>query len=49
MAENEKTNRMNEMFFENLSPTDFNSTVDRLSEEIEKRSWKISKDRKSVV
>ncbi len=42
MAENEKTNRMNEMFFENLSPTDFNSTVDRLSEEIEKRSWKIS-------
>jgi uncharacterized protein (DUF302 family) len=35
-------NEMSEMFFENVSPVDFNSTVDRLIDEIEKKSWKIS-------
>lgn len=33
---------MNDTFIENLSPIDFNSTVDKLSKEIEKKSWKIS-------
>lgn len=42
MEENERSNLMNDTFIENLSPIDFNSTVDKLSKEIEKKSWKIS-------
>lgn len=42
MDEEEKNNMLNDMFIENLSPTDFNSTVDKLSEEIEKKTWMIS-------
>ena len=38
----EKNNMMNDIFIENVSPTDFQSTVDRLSKEIESKSWKIS-------
>jgi len=38
MAEEKK----DEMFIENLSSTNFNLTVDRLSREIENKSWKIS-------
>ncbi|OFX45303.1 MAG: hypothetical protein A2X13_09125 [Bacteroidetes bacterium GWC2_33_15] len=33
---------MNDFFIENVSPTDFDTTVDRLSKEIENKSWKIS-------
>lgn len=38
----EKDNMMNDFFIENVSPTDFDTTVDRLSKEIENKSWKIS-------
>jgi uncharacterized protein (DUF302 family) len=33
---------MNSIFIENVSPTDFNTTVDRLVKEIEDKSWNIS-------
>lgn len=33
---------INKMFLENLSPVDFDSTVDKLSKLIEEKSWKIS-------
>jgi len=42
MVEKERSNLLNDAFIENLSPIDFNSTVDKLSIEIEKKSWKIS-------
>jgi len=42
MVENKLANLMNKMFLETLSPFDFPSTADRLSKEIENKSWKIS-------
>lgn len=42
MIQEEKNNRMRDAFMEDLSPTDFESTVDRLSKEIENKSWNIS-------
>jgi uncharacterized protein (DUF302 family) len=42
MVKKEQSNMMNDTFIENLSPTDFNSTLDKLATEIEKKSWKIS-------
>ncbi|HRW85168.1 MAG TPA: DUF302 domain-containing protein [Bacteroidales bacterium] len=42
MAEKINNNLMNSTFIENQSPADFNSTVDRLTKEIEKKSWKLS-------
>lgn len=42
MVKEETNNIKNEMFIEDISPTDFSSTVDRLSKEIENTSWKIS-------
>lgn len=42
MKEGEKNNRVNDTFIENISPTDFTSTINRLSKEIENKSWRIS-------
>ncbi|MDD4236803.1 MAG: DUF302 domain-containing protein [Bacteroidales bacterium] len=42
MKEEEKHISKNDMFIENLSPTDFNSTIDRLSKEIANKSWTVS-------
>lgn len=42
MPEKEKANRSNEMFFEDVSPMDFNATLDKLTEEIVSKSWKVS-------
>jgi len=42
MTAEEKYNLMNDAFIENLSPAGFNSTVERLTKEIEKKSWNIS-------
>jgi len=42
MVENKEKNLKNKMFLETLSPFDFPSTVDKLSKEIENKSWKIS-------
>jgi uncharacterized protein (DUF302 family) len=42
MIEKEQNNSINNVFFENVSPFDFQTTVDKLSIEIEKKSWKIS-------
>lgn len=35
-------NMMDNFFIEDISPTDFDTTVERLSKEIENKSWKIS-------
>ena len=37
-----KNNTSNDPFFESLSPMDFDTTLERLSKEIESRSWNIS-------
>lgn len=37
-----KTNNLNDPFFESLSPTNFESTVERLTIEIANRSWNMS-------
>jgi len=42
MAKEDSNNKTDDIFIENLSPTDFNSTIDRLSKEIENKSWKLS-------
>ena len=38
----EKNKNINDMFRENLSPKDFDETVEVLSKEVERRSWTIS-------
>lgn len=43
MKEENKNNSMSSIFIENLSPNDFESTLNILLEEVEKKSWKISK------
>jgi uncharacterized protein (DUF302 family) len=42
MVENKEKNLKNKMFLETLSPFDFPSTVEKLSIEIENKSWKVS-------
>lgn len=41
MTAEEKNNLINDSFIENLSPVGFNSTVERLTNEIGKKSWNI--------
>lgn len=41
MKNEEKNISNKDMFIENLSPMDFNTTVEKLSKEIEKKSWGI--------
>ena len=41
MIEKDTNNTMNDPFFESLSPTDFKSTVDRISKEVVNKSWSI--------
>ena len=42
MTAETKKNLTHDAFRENVSPADFNSTVERLSKEIDKKSWNIS-------
>lgn len=42
MKNEEKNITNNDMFIENLSPMDFNTTVEKLLKEIEEKSWGIS-------
>lgn len=42
MAKEDSNNKTDDIFIENLSPSDFNSTIERLSKEIASKSWKLS-------